>query len=398
MDEPTAVAGPSPSRGNLLAIRVLSLLAAGVAAYLFFVSLSERGLPIGCGQGSGCGEVLRSRWVSVLGVPVGEFAFVAYLAAFISTFVVPLPNGRGAWRLLVVIAACVLLSALWFVGLQLFVLRAVCPWCMADHALGVAMAIAIFWGARASSPPVRMATPTVLGVVLTSLLVAAQVFLGGGASVARLPAGQNADSGVGDGRQIAVLNGKLTLAVDELPMLGSPDAPQLVALLYDYCCPHCRATHGYLLNEMPKYGGQFGVVLLPMPLDASCNPSVDETEPRFRESCELTRLALAVWRAKPIAFAEFDAWLYEPEMPRALQDARKKAVELIGESELAEALADPWIDARIAADVAGYDASGAKTLPVLAAPKMDTVVGRPESAEELFGILERELALQPAAP
>src|SRR5262245_47438003 len=45
---------------------VLALLAAGVAAYLAVTS--RYGLPLGCGSGSGCSEVLQSRWAALFGV------------------------------------------------------------------------------------------------------------------------------------------------------------------------------------------------------------------------------------------------------------------------------------------------------------------------------------------
>jgi hypothetical protein len=149
---------------------------------------------------------------------------------------------------------------------------------------------------------------------------------------------------------------------------------------------------------MSSYAGQYALVLLPMPLDAKCNPAIDETEPRFKESCDLIRLALAVWRAKPEAFPSFDAWLFEPEKPRTLAEATAQAESLVGADALQQALADPWIDARIAANVNAYGESGVETLPLLLSPGMDGVVGRPETADELFKILERDLKLKPTPP
>lgn len=381
-------------RVPLVFIRVLALAAASVAGYLLVVSLQQHGLPLGCGQGSGCDEVLRSRWSSLLGVPIGAFALGAYVAALIGSLC-------GTWRLLTLIAVSVIASAVWFVSLQLFVLYAVCPWCMADHALGVAMSGLILWTVRRRSvgemQPPNLMLPSVGGLVVAGCFIALQVAFGSStAAVARLPAGENADTGPGSDRQVSVLNGKLVLNIHELPVLGSADAPKLIVLLFDYCCPHCRATHGYLLEGMSTYPGQYGVVLLPMPLDAKCNPTVGETERRFLESCDLARVALAVWRTKPEAFADFDAWLYEPEMPRKLDEARARAAEVMSPASLDAVLADAWIEARIAADVRTYADSGAQTLPILLSPGMDSLVGRPESAEELFAILERELGLTPA--
>jgi protein-disulfide isomerase len=237
------------------------------------------------------------------------------------------------------------------------------------------------------------------GLALAAGFVVLQIgFSRGGSVLTRLPAGENADTGPGPDRQVAVLGGDLTLTVRELPILGSPDAGHLLVLLYDYACPHCRATHGYLKEGLDRYPGQYGIVLLPVPLDGKCNPTVEETEPRFKDSCELARLALALWRASPAGFPQFDAWLYESESPRSADEARARAESLAGKARLDAALEGEWVGQRIAANIKAYKSSRAAQIPVLVSPAIDTVVGRPENSGELFSLLERELGLRTAAP
>ena len=72
----------------------------------------------------------------------------------------------------------------------------------------------------------------------------------------------------------------------------------------------------------------------------------------------------------------------------------QKAEQLVTAAALAAALSDSWVEARIGQDVAAYHQSGAERVPVLISPGFDTIVGRPESAEALFEILETELELQ----
>ncbi len=394
------------ARGLLLAVRLFALLAAALAAYLTAVSFSQRGLPVGCGSGSGCDEVLRSRWSYLFGIPMGGYALAAYLGVLGATVLAGSGQSEASRttgrKLLITLAACIGLAVIWFVSLQLFVLKAICQWCMADHLAGLATAVTIIIYVRRTAP--QVAEPThqsagwgravVSGVALAGVLFALQLFFGeSGAQFARLPGDRNADTGPGPGRVLAVLNGELPVAVDDVPLLGSAEAEVPIVLLYDYCCPHCRATHGYLVERMSSYTVPYCLLLLPMPLDADCNESVEETEPRFEESCNLARIALAVWRADRSKFAEFDAWLYEPEMPRAADEARGHAAELVGEDKLQSALADPWIDERISQDVQAYVDSGAKQIPMVLSPQMDGIVGRAESADELFDVLEKELNL-----
>jgi uncharacterized membrane protein len=389
----------SPARYVLISVRLLAALAAGIAAYLLSVSLSEAGLPAG------------SRWASVFGISVTIPALVAYLGLLAAS--VPAgssqPSTRAVgWFVMALLAGIIGVAAVWFVALQAFVLKTWCPWCLAEHGVGLLLAVLIFatFPRDVSLVPgvsrrLSLVACVMLGLFGVGLLAAGQA-LGPApkSTLIRLPSDRNADSGPGPGRQISVLNGSLPLVVADEPVLGDPQAKHLVVILFDYCCPHCRETHGHLLDGMTKYPNQYALVLLPMPLDKSCNVHVEETEPRFQDACELARLALAVWKADRMKFAEFDRRLFEPEQPRPLAEARAKAVSLIGQENLAAALRDPEIEKTLQRNIAAYDRSTAGRIPVILSPEFATIVGRPADAEELFGILETELKLQvgPAVP
>src|SRR5436305_10091796 len=97
--------------GTAAGIRLLILAAAGISAYLLSVSLSG-GTAVGCGPGSACDEVLRSRWAYVLGIPVSALALVVDGALLLTTFgcgpkSTP-KQRRGAWEILVPCALLVL--------------------------------------------------------------------------------------------------------------------------------------------------------------------------------------------------------------------------------------------------------------------------------------------------
>lgn len=393
------------ARSVLIGIRLLAALAAGIAAYLLSVSLSEAGLPAGCGAGSGCAEVLTSRWASVFGVSVTIPALVTYLGLLASS--IPAGSSQASkravgWFVLALLAAIVGVAAVWFVALQAFVLKTWCPWCLAEHGVGLLLAILIFASFPRDVPlmpgvsrRLSLVACLMIGLFAVGLLAAGQARGPAPKStLIRLPSDRNADSGPGPDRQISVLNGSLPLIVADEPVIGDPQAKHLVVILFDYCCPHCRETHGHLLDGMTKYPNQYALVLLPMPLDKSCNPHVEETEPRFKEACELARLALAVWIADRTKFAEFDRWLFEPEQPRPLAEARAKAESLVGSEKLVPALRDPAIEKTLQRNIAAYERSTAGRIPVILSPEFATIVGRPSDAEELFGILEMELKLQ----
>lgn len=374
----------------------LSLAGAGVALYLLWLWIAHRGLPAGCGQGSGCAEVLNSRWSQILGVPVSGLAIVVYAGILIAVCSLTLAKTvgqrirRSSW--LVLLATTLIGAAIWFVGLQVFVIKAFCPWCLAEHALGLVVAAIVF-----STTRVFGKRDAVLGVVAVIGVAAAQTLVPyRPPAVQRIAAGENLDTGPGAARLLSVLDGRLVVSPHEIPVLGAADAPKLLIVLFDYCCPHCRATHGYLLDALALHKNEMGIVLLPTPLNTKCNPYWEETEPRFAHACELARLALAVWRVDRTAFVQFDSWLFEPETPREPAEARRQAEKLVPAAALEAALKDPWIDRQIEQNVAAYHNSGAARIPVILSPGIKAIVGEPASGRELLQLLEKELSLAPS--
>jgi hypothetical protein len=246
-----------------------------------------------------------------------------------------------AWGAMLVLAGAAIGSAVWFVIIQRWIIGAFCPYCMATHGVGVVLGAMVFW--QASKQRLNRLR-SVIGAALVGLSLAAVLattqwalkpppFYRAGAAPDRTP--------LIDPRAV--------------PLVGSPDAPSLVTLLFDYNCPHCQMIHGILDDVIRRYDGKIAFVLCPSPMNNRCNPYVSRDLAEFRESCELAKLALSIWVADRKAFTAFEQWWFSPEpdqrwRPRALQDARAKAIELVGESRLDAAAADPWI--------AGYMQSG----------------------------------------
>ena len=130
----------------------------------------------------------------------------------------------------------------------------------------------------------------------------------------------------------------LPVEYHSVPMAGSPDAPYVVTLLFDYQCAHCQRLH-FMLAFM----------LCPVPLDPGCNNFIPRGREEFRNSCELAKIGLAVWKGNREAFPEFDNWMFSFEtgdrwQPRGPEAAREKAIELLGKEAFDAAWADPWID------------------------------------------------------
>lgn len=113
--------------GNMI-IPVLSTLGTGVSSYLLWVKIS--GSSALCTGFGGCDVVNASPYAVVAGVPVSLIGLIGYLA------ILGLSLWRvwgGTWALSLLIFGMALVGFLYSVYLtylELYVIRAVCPWCV----------------------------------------------------------------------------------------------------------------------------------------------------------------------------------------------------------------------------------------------------------------------------
>lgn len=141
---------PAPTGINTLSltvIRILALIAASIAAYLTWVTLTH-GTLAACGDESSnlaCDDVLRSPWSRVVGVPVSLLGLATY-AAILSTsgWLVSASRQRfAAWMQLSCLTLIVIAfgAAVWFLFLQLLVIGHVCLFCLTIHVCGIIVAV-----------------------------------------------------------------------------------------------------------------------------------------------------------------------------------------------------------------------------------------------------------------
>ena len=123
-------------RGLRIAAVLVTLVGIGVAGYLTWAHFADQSVV--CVQGGGCEEVQESSYSEIAGIPVAALGLASYL-----TMLALLVWDASIARLL---AATLALLGLFFsaylVVVQLFVIDAVCVWCMAND-LVVAPALAI---------------------------------------------------------------------------------------------------------------------------------------------------------------------------------------------------------------------------------------------------------------
>ena len=201
-------------------------------------------------------------------------------------------------------------------------------------------------------------------------------------------------------RLLSLYSNQFLLKLDAVPMMGSPDASTVIVSLFDYMCPHCRSLHPILQETQRQFSNRLGIVCLPMPISADCNPFLPPNVHSVSNSCEYARLGLAVWRAKPSAHRQFDDWMFESDWPAPLEQARAYAAQLVGGDKLQAALADPWLHEQILTDCrlhsTNLTTSGEGGLPQLIIGGIISS-GPLNSVEHLTILLNHYLGLTPPA-
>ena len=406
---------------------LLAALAMGLAGVLLYQVQTVQPLP-GCGGGSGCEMVLTSRWSSLFGIPVSLPAMGIYVAMFAAVLLrdteAKRPDVAADW-VMTFCGVVVIASALWFTVVQFGILGTFCFYCMATHVSAVAAAVLCLLVARPMRRVKASALASSIAVALVALLIVGQVLgdepdaaaplvqfvedaptdtvidippldlsalpdtmltdpLAGGPLVIQpdpllppIDATPDASTPPTTGnvirtgpRKLSFYGGRFKVDTTTVPIIGDPYAPTVLVILYDYTCSHCCTTRATLEKTKKKHGDTLAILCLPTPLDKKCNKLLRSTNPSNRYACELAEVSLAVWRAAPDKWAQFDKMLYSDKNLHTPARSKIAAWNLIGgEKELKRGLDDPWGGQRIALNVRIYNvsarAAGDTLMPML---------------------------------
>jgi len=377
-------------RWILTGLNVLALVLSTVMSWHHLAG----GSMAGCSGGSPCEQLLNSRWSVIAGiVPVSGLAVGVYLSILVaSLFTGPAAEvliRRLAWSVMLILAGAVAGSAIWFTILQKWIIGSFCFYCMTTHIAGLLLAALIIWRAfkdsvRLNILPLPITGRILIGLALAGILAVSQVM--------SVPSAVYSDGESPD--NIPALDNQ------SVPMVGSPDAPYVVTLLFDYQCSHCQTIHFMLDEVISRYDGKLAFALCPAPLNTQCNPYIPRDVDQFRNSCELAKISLAVWIADRKVFPAFESWMFTYESgdrwhPRSLEAARAEAVELVGQAQFEAAITDPWIGHYLETSTQIYGQTiqgGMGGIPKLVfGPRW--VIPVPDNADDLVLILQKSLTV-----
>ncbi|QDS99847.1 vitamin K epoxide reductase family protein [Adhaeretor mobilis] len=132
------------TRSKILAtlISLLSLAAAGVAGYLTWATFNSTDVAGCTGEvGFDCDTVLSSQWSKWLGLPVSLFGLVVYLG--IAAICWLAARRQPSWAPTVLLALGLLAAGagLWFVGLQIVMVKSFCSYCLTVHSCGIVIGV-----------------------------------------------------------------------------------------------------------------------------------------------------------------------------------------------------------------------------------------------------------------
>ena len=488
-------------------IAIPSTVALVVSAYLAYATFTMTDVA-GCGGGSifDCGHVLHSKWSKAAGIPVSVFAFATH-AILISGLFVTISQGFGnisrklANCAVLTAAVAASVAALYFISLQVFVLKHLCSYCMAAHVCGLIVGSIALWKIPVSTGLKKtLAGVSLLGIAgLATIQIAsaeppkykidtfapveteqsdqesvtfespggdsddlfsapnesdgADIFTApvpDGASTtpkqnhsfqfpareelamlsiisgqgmaftsnalllvaptqdAPTPAAQNQQSGTGSAaksgsdskpkqdaqtptkstRLVQMNGGSIKLKAVDWPLVGDPDAKYIFIEMFDYTCEHCRATNKAIEVAKKSLGKDLAVVVLPVPMNLACNPLIKTSLPAHAESCELSRLAIAVWRLDAKKFGDFHHWMFEGKTAPTYSQAFAKAAEWVGSDELNKELAKTICSQYVDRNIELYKRAGGGPIPKLVF-KQTTIVGEYTSGDSLTDLIKQ---------
>lgn len=238
------------------AVVVLAFVGIFVAGYLTLSHTMGKQIP--CGASGGCNSVAQhasSRW---LGIPVAVYGLAGYLTvlglALLRAF-------KGSKNLLLAfgLTAVGMAASLFLQYQSLFVIRALCEWCMASA--GIMTVLFLLHAAlyqRESSQPVSLPRDVTLIGICTMLVIG-----GLGAGVGQLNRASKLPPLKGDVIKTVT---PADLVGGEEFMVGPKDAKVIVVEFADYYCGACRDNYAGVKQVLQTFGDRirFGFANFPI--------------------------------------------------------------------------------------------------------------------------------------
>jgi uncharacterized membrane protein len=138
---------------------VLAIAFLGVADSWYLAQTAFSGAALACDFGAvldGCNAVATSKYSHLFGLPLGLYGVAFYAALFVLAGLLVVFHARRLYQGLFGAALLGLLASIAFVSIQVFLIRALCVYCLASAGLSF-LAFLIAWHLLARFAPARLA-------------------------------------------------------------------------------------------------------------------------------------------------------------------------------------------------------------------------------------------------
>ena len=170
--------------------------------------------------------------------------------------------------------------------------------------------------------------------------------------------------------------------------LARPIASYIFVEMFDYTCPHCRKMHGTIEAAKKSLNGDVAIVSLPVPMNRACNATVQKDAAIHAESCQLSHLAVSMWRVDKEKFDQFHNWMFQQASCPVYSVAYQKAVDLVGKTKLDSELKKGMAQKYVQRHVQLYQRVGAGQIPKVLFPTT-AIIGEFNSAPELAKMIKQ---------
>ena len=119
----------------IFGLLLLSLLGIADSTYLSYKAFTGGALSCTIKGLEGCNVVAQSAYSHLFGIPLGVYGVVFYAAVFILALLVLIVPIRFAHDALAGLGILGLIASIFFIGIQIFLIKALCVYCLGSAAI-----------------------------------------------------------------------------------------------------------------------------------------------------------------------------------------------------------------------------------------------------------------------
>ncbi|MES2225872.1 MAG: vitamin K epoxide reductase family protein [Patescibacteria group bacterium] len=136
----------------LISILVLSFLGLADAIYLAHSALTGSALACGITALDGCNVVAQSAYSRLFGIPLAVYGVVFYTFLLALSGLLLVVSRRHFYHALFVVAILGILSSIYFIALQIFVIKALCIYCLGSFLIALLIFLCAYTFYRSHLP------------------------------------------------------------------------------------------------------------------------------------------------------------------------------------------------------------------------------------------------------